>query len=435
MTMWKICLNHLRMPIGLRDLRRRLMEKKDCNKIVRNKIVTNIVIHFSIIHGIMLISFMREENEYMARKSNSSGCGTIIAVLLVIGFISEYWPIILGITVAIAFVLISFRVYQNIKRKAYFNSELDEGISVNDEIDNDLELPDDISKKNNDGEQNDEKQIYSIDTMDGHSFEYFCAEILSSQGYEEVKVTRGSGDQGVDILAERDGIKYAIQCKRYAQPVGNKAVQEIYTGKNFYDCHVGIIMTNNYFTQSAKEVARKNGIILWDRDKLMERSQDSFLSKDENIIQNEQIQIQEQVCNTDLTVREAELKHTESQSLISYDIKSYQESVQNLTDNESLVIESATNDKREKGGRDMYDKEKGIYPQGYYLVGRDIPLGGYLVTAKAERTGSVELYAKYSDFKEDENSIIYENFTDDFFISLLEENTYLVVSNADIQKI
>lgn len=26
----------------------------------------------------------------------------------------------------------------------------------------------------------------------------------------------------------------------------------------------------------------------------------------------------------------------------------------------------------------MYDKEKGVYPQGQYLTGRDLPLGGYL---------------------------------------------------------
>lgn len=30
----------------------------------------------------------------------------------------------------------------------------------------------------------------------------------------------------------------------------------------------------------------------------------------------------------------------------------------------------------------MYDKEKGIYPSGGYLVGRDLPLGGYVFTAK-----------------------------------------------------
>ena len=33
----------------------------------------------------------------------------------------------------------------------------------------------------------------------------------------------------------------------------------------------------------------------------------------------------------------------------------------------------------------MYDKEKGIYPQGQYLTGRDLPLGGYILTPKRRK--------------------------------------------------
>lgn len=107
---------------------------------------------------------------------------------------------------------------------------------------------------------------FDYDSMDGWEFENFCADILKENGYENVEVTKGSGDQGVDVFAERDGIKYAVQCKRYSHPVGNKAIQEIFAGKQFYHCHVGIVMTSNYFTKSAKELAKENGIILWDRD-------------------------------------------------------------------------------------------------------------------------------------------------------------------------
>ena len=37
-----------------------------------------------------------------------------------------------------------------------------------------------------------------------------------------------------------------------------------------YNCHVGVVMTNNYFTAGAKQLAEKNGILLWDRDKLQQ---------------------------------------------------------------------------------------------------------------------------------------------------------------------
>jgi len=111
-----------------------------------------------------------------------------------------------------------------------------------------------------------ETELMAIDLMEGLDFEYWCADLLTSLGYTNVEVTRGSGDQGVDVLAQKDGIKYAIQCKCYSSNLGNTPVQEINTGKVIYHCHVGVVMTNRYFTEGAKEAAEATGVLLWDRD-------------------------------------------------------------------------------------------------------------------------------------------------------------------------
>lgn len=104
----------------------------------------------------------------------------------------------------------------------------------------------------------------AFEDMDGHEFEYFCADLLEQRGFVEVEVTRGSGDYGIDILAERDGVTYAVQCKRYTAPVGVKAIQEAYAGRDYYDRMVGAVMTNQYFTAPAVEAAKKLKILLWD---------------------------------------------------------------------------------------------------------------------------------------------------------------------------
>ncbi|MGN1145682.1 MAG: restriction endonuclease [Acetatifactor sp.] len=104
-----------------------------------------------------------------------------------------------------------------------------------------------------------------IDLMEGHDFEVFCAELLRRHGFIEVEVTKGSGDYGIDILAEKDGVTYAIQCKCYGTPVGVKAVQEAYAGRDYYDRMVGAVLTNQYFTASAVEAAKRLKILLWDR--------------------------------------------------------------------------------------------------------------------------------------------------------------------------
>ena len=109
-----------------------------------------------------------------------------------------------------------------------------------------------------------------FDYMEGHEFESFCADILSKNNFQNVIVTKGSGDQGIDITAQKDGIRYGIQCKCYSSDIGNKAVQEAFAGKTFYNCHVAVVITNRHFTPSAKELAEKNGVLLWDREKLLE---------------------------------------------------------------------------------------------------------------------------------------------------------------------
>lgn len=108
------------------------------------------------------------------------------------------------------------------------------------------------------------------DSMDGREFEYFCADLLRRNGFADVTVTSGSGDQGVDILAKKDDIRYAIQCKCYTADLDNTPVQEIHTGKEFYDCHVGAVMTNRGFTPGARQAAARTRTLLWDRQRLAE---------------------------------------------------------------------------------------------------------------------------------------------------------------------
>ena len=104
--------------------------------------------------------------------------------------------------------------------------------------------------------------------MDGFDFEKYAGKLLSDNGFEKVYVTKCSNDFGVDIIAYKDDIKYSIQCKKYSSTVGINAVQEVIASKVMNDSHVAVVLTNNYFTKSAKELANKNNVLLWDRDKL-----------------------------------------------------------------------------------------------------------------------------------------------------------------------
>lgn len=114
------------------------------------------------------------------------------------------------------------------------------------------------------------------DNMDGHTFEHYCADLLSKNGFTDIEVTKGSGDQGIDVIAFKDGMKYGIQCKCYASDIGNKAVQEAYAGKEYYHCHIAAVLTNRHFTRSAKQLSESNNVLLWDREKLEELIKNSI---------------------------------------------------------------------------------------------------------------------------------------------------------------
>lgn len=124
--------------------------------------------------------------------------------------------------------------------------------------------------------------LKQLDKMDGHQFEYACADILKANGYKHVKVTRSSGDFGVDIIAEKDKVRYAIQCKRYNHKLDNTPIQEVVGGLAYYQCDKGAVMTNQYFTEPAKQLAQVNDIELLDRDTLshmVDKTEKSFDDK------------------------------------------------------------------------------------------------------------------------------------------------------------
>lgn len=109
----------------------------------------------------------------------------------------------------------------------------------------------------------------NFDSMDGLSFENYCAKLLLKNGFYNIEVTQTSADHGIDILAEKDDISYAIQCKCYSSNIGNAAVQQAHTGKSIYHKDIAVVLTNQYFTEQAKEEASMLGVKLWDRNKLI----------------------------------------------------------------------------------------------------------------------------------------------------------------------
>lgn len=116
-------------------------------------------------------------------------------------------------------------------------------------------------------QKNRPKPIHELGSLSGVEFETHVARILRSGGFD-VTATPATGDQGADLIATKGTRKVIIQAKRYNQPVGNHAVQEVVAAIRFYRGTEGMVVTNSTFTPGARALAEQNEIVLIDGAKL-----------------------------------------------------------------------------------------------------------------------------------------------------------------------
>lgn len=110
--------------------------------------------------------------------------------------------------------------------------------------------------------------IDQVDTLTPYEFEEWVARLLRIAGYNAT-ATKKSGDYGVDVIAEKDNERIAIQVKKFSKPVGIKAVQEVISGMDYYNCYDGwVVTTAPYFTQAAKNLANTRDVKLYNKNDL-----------------------------------------------------------------------------------------------------------------------------------------------------------------------
>ena len=110
--------------------------------------------------------------------------------------------------------------------------------------------------------------IIEIDQMGGIEFEKYLQALLSRRGYTNVTMTNGY-DLGVDLVARKDGITWAIQAKRYKGAVGLDSVRQVVAAMNHYGCNRAMVITNSYFTKNAQVIAASTNCTLISREDLI----------------------------------------------------------------------------------------------------------------------------------------------------------------------
>ncbi|OBF58319.1 restriction endonuclease [Mycobacterium sp. 852002-50816_SCH5313054-b] len=109
--------------------------------------------------------------------------------------------------------------------------------------------------------------LAAVDDISGVEFEGFVAAQLRTVGWG-VTHTASTGDYGVDLVAQKQGTRMAVQCKRQAKAVGVAAVQQVVSGARQHGCNRAVVVTNQAFTKAARQLATTHRCRLVGREQL-----------------------------------------------------------------------------------------------------------------------------------------------------------------------
>ena len=108
----------------------------------------------------------------------------------------------------------------------------------------------------------------SIDKMTGEEFEEFLQIHFKKNGFNAY-LTPYTSDYGCDLLLKKSNKKIVVQAKRWNSKVGIEAVQQAAASIKYYKADEAMVITNNYYTENAKNLALANDVKLIDRNNLL----------------------------------------------------------------------------------------------------------------------------------------------------------------------
>jgi restriction system protein len=117
------------------------------------------------------------------------------------------------------------------------------------------------------------KKVASLFELNPREFEEYITELFKLLGYEKVTLTPQMNDKGIDILMEKNGKRYGVQCKRHKGIIGSPAIQSFLGAMQHAQTSHGFFVTTSTFSLEAEKMASQHPIELVDSIKLAQMIQ------------------------------------------------------------------------------------------------------------------------------------------------------------------
>ena len=108
-----------------------------------------------------------------------------------------------------------------------------------------------------------------LDNTSGREFEKFIISLFQKLGYSST-ITNRSKEYGCDMMLQQDNYRIAVQTTRSESELTFTSVQRVLDSSRKYNSQLSIVITNNKFLSSAKNLAKIKDVVLLDRKKLLE---------------------------------------------------------------------------------------------------------------------------------------------------------------------
>lgn len=100
-------------------------------------------------------------------------------------------------------------------------------------------------------------------SMNGRTFEREINDLFIRHGYKTL-LCKGGGDGGIDIIAEKEKVKIAIQCKAHSSRISPSVARDLLGTISSSGISQGYLITLNGGTSGTIEFCKNNNIVLWD---------------------------------------------------------------------------------------------------------------------------------------------------------------------------
>jgi hypothetical protein len=100
------------------------------------------------------------------------------------------------------------------------------------------------------------------------AYDEWCAAVLRRDGWQAQALLAAKVDMGIDVIAEKEGVRVALRCRQHDEPVDVAAIRQAIAGCQHFETTRAVVVSTTHYTPPAEKRAASSGILLLHENQL-----------------------------------------------------------------------------------------------------------------------------------------------------------------------